>query len=77
MALLMPSDLVSILGYLTILTGGTGFITELDMKLERATTGVLGSTRDIAVTWEHTIIIGDPFKDTVQTRSEHLRRLLR
>ena len=50
MTLSMPPGLVSILGYLTILTGGTGFITELDMKMERTTTGVLGSTRDIAVT---------------------------
>jgi len=42
----------STLGDLSILTGGTMFTDELDLKLERATTDLLGSTESITVTRE-------------------------
>jgi chaperonin GroEL len=47
----------SILGDLAILTGGTVFTDELDIKLERATPDLLGSTGSITVTKADTIIL--------------------
>ena len=42
----------STLGDLSILTGGTMVTDELDIKLERATTDLLGSTESITITRE-------------------------
>lgn len=57
----------SILGDLAILTGGTVFTDEIDMKLERATADLLGSTGSITTTKEDTIILnGDGSKDSIQ-----------
>jgi chaperonin GroEL (HSP60 family) len=50
----------SILGDLAILTGGTVFTDELDIKLERATADLFGSTGFITITKEDTIILTAP-----------------
>ncbi|KAI5981508.1 chaperonin GroL [Pisolithus marmoratus] len=55
----------SILGDLAILTGGTVFTDELDIKLEKATPDLLGSSGSITVTKEDTI-----------ARCEQIRALL-
>jgi chaperonin GroEL len=47
----------SILGDSAILTGGTVFTNELDIKLERATPDLLGSTGSIAITKDDTIVL--------------------
>jgi chaperonin GroEL len=63
----------SILGDLTILTGGTVFTDELDIKLERATTDLLGSTGSITITKEDTIVLnGEGLKDAIQARCEQI-----
>jgi chaperonin GroEL len=67
----------SILGDLAILTGGTVFRDELDIKLERATPDMLGSTGSITVTKEDTIILnGEGGKDAIQARCEQIRALI-
>ncbi|KAF8193025.1 heat shock protein [Pholiota molesta] len=56
----------SILGDLAILTGGTVFTDELDIKLERATADMLGSTGSITITKDDTIILnGSGAKDAL------------
>ncbi|KIK92160.1 hypothetical protein PAXRUDRAFT_830223 [Paxillus rubicundulus Ve08.2h10] len=67
----------SILGDLAILTGGTVFTDELDIKLEKATPDLLGSTGSITITKEDTIILnGEGSKDAIQARCEQIRALL-
>jgi chaperonin GroEL len=67
----------SILGDLAILTGGTCFTDELDIKLERATPDLLGSTGSITITKEDTIILnGDGAKEAIQARCEQIRGLI-
>ena len=67
----------SILGDLAILTGGTVFTDELDIKLERATLDLLGSTGSITITKEDTIVLnGDGSKDAIQARCEQIRSLI-
>lgn len=67
----------SILGDLAILTGGTVFTDELDIKLERATIDLLGSTGSITTTKEDTIVLnGDGSKDAIQARCEQIRALI-
>ncbi|KAF8129028.1 GroEL-like apical domain-containing protein [Boletus edulis] len=67
----------SILGDLAILTGGTVFTDELDIKLEKATPDLLGSTGSITITKEDTIVLnGDGSKDAIQARCEQIRALL-
>ena len=67
----------SILGDLAILTGGTVFTDELDIKLEKATPDLLGSTGSITITKEDTIVLnGEGSKDAIQARCEQIRALL-
>lgn len=67
----------SILGDLAILTGGTVFTDELDIKLERATPDLLGSTGSVTITKEDTIFLnGEGSKDAIQARCEQIRSVL-
>ncbi|KAI0083257.1 chaperonin Cpn60/TCP-1 family [Irpex rosettiformis] len=67
----------SILGDLAILTGGTVFTDELDIKLERMTPDLLGSTGSVTITKDDTIILnGEGSKDAIQARCEQIRSLL-
>ena len=67
----------SILGDLAILTGGTVFTPELDIKLERATADLFGSTGSVTVTKEDTIFMnGDGAKDAINARCEQIRSVL-
>lgn len=67
-------NLKSIPGDLAILIGGTVFVTELDIKPERPTTDLLGSTRNTTVTKQHNPVGGEYVKDTVQASSQSIRR---
>lgn len=67
----------SILGDLAILTGGTVFTDELDIKLERATTDLLGTTGSVTVTKEDTIFLnGEGSKDAITSRCEQIRSII-
>ena len=67
----------SILGDLAILTGGTVLTDELDIKLERATAEMLGSTGSITVTKDDTIVLnGEGSKDAIQARCEQIRSII-
>jgi len=67
----------SILGDLAILTGGSVFTDELDIKLEHATADLLGSTGSITITKEDTIVLnGAGSKDAISARCEQIRALL-
>ncbi|KAH9475740.1 chaperonin [Psilocybe cubensis] len=67
----------SILGDLAILTGGTVFTDELDVKLERASAEMLGSTGSVTVTKDDTIILnGEGAKDQIAARCEQIRALI-
>ncbi|KIM91787.1 hypothetical protein PILCRDRAFT_811057 [Piloderma croceum F 1598] len=67
----------SILGDLAILTGGTVFTDELDIKLERATPDLLGSTGSITITKDDTILLnGEGSKDSIQARCEQIRSII-
>ena len=59
------------------LTGGTVFTDEIDMKLERATADLLGSTGSITTTKEDAIILnGDGSVDSIQARCEQIRSII-
>jgi chaperonin GroEL len=67
----------SILGDLAILTGGTVFTDELDIKLEKATLDLLGSTGSVTITKDDTIILnGEGSKDSISARCEQIRSLI-
>lgn len=67
----------SILGDLAILTGGTVFTDELDLKLERATLSELGGTGSVTITKEDTIFLqGDGQKAMIQERCEQIRSIM-
>ena len=67
----------SILGDLAILTGGTVFTEELDMKLDNVTPDMLGSTDSITITKDDTILLhGSGSKDAIQGRCEQIRSLI-
>ena len=67
----------SVLGDLAILTGGTVFTDELDIKLERATPDLLGSTGSITITKDDTIVLnGEGSKDSIQARCEQIRSII-
>jgi len=67
----------SILGDLAILTGGTVFTDELDIKLEKATPDMLGSTGSVTITKDDTIILnGGGSKDSISARCEQIRSLI-
>ncbi|ORY81793.1 chaperonin GroL [Leucosporidium creatinivorum] len=64
----------SILGDLAILTGSTVFTDELDIKLEKATPDLLGSTGSVTITKEDTILLnGTGEKSMIQDRCEQIR----
>ena len=62
------------LGDIAILTGGTVFTEELDLKPEQCTLKHLGSCDSITVTKEDTVILnGDGSKDAIQERIEQIK----
>ena len=64
----------SILGDLAILTGGQVFSDDLDMKLERASPDMLGTTGSVTITKEDTIFLnGEGNKDAITARCEQIR----
>lgn len=64
----------SILGDIAILTGGTVFTEELDIKPENATMEQLGTSGAITITKEDTIILnGDGDKQNIVARCEQIR----
>lgn len=64
----------SILGDIAILTGGTVFTDELDIKLESVSPELLGSCGSVTVTKEDTIILnGEGDKDNIVQRCEQIR----
>ncbi|KAF6745067.1 heat shock protein [Ephemerocybe angulata] len=67
----------SILGDLAILTGGQVFSDEVEVKLEKASVDLLGSTGSVTVTKDDTIILnGEGKKDAIQARCEQIRSLV-
>lgn len=67
----------SILGDLGILTNATVFTDELEIKLEKATPEMLGSTGSITITKEDTIILnGEGSNDAISQRCEQIRGLI-
>ncbi|KAJ9653366.1 chaperonin [Neophaeococcomyces mojaviensis] len=67
----------SILGDIGILTNATVFTDELDIKLEKATPDMLGSTGSITITKEDTIILnGEGSKDSIAQRCEQIRGVM-
>ena len=67
----------SVLSNLVILTGGTVFTDELNIKLKCATLDLLGSTRSITIAKDDTIILnGKGLKDSIQTHHEHIRAII-
>ncbi|KAF0464639.1 heat shock protein 60 [Gigaspora margarita] len=64
----------SILGDLAILTGGTVFSDDLDIKLERASPEHFGSTGSVTITKEDTILLnGEGSKENIHQRCEQIR----
>lgn len=67
----------SILGDIAVLTNGTVFTDELDVKLEKATSDMLGSTGSITITKEDTIVLnGEGSKDAITQRCEQIRGVM-
>ncbi|GAA5984081.1 hypothetical protein JCM10908_006041 [Rhodotorula pacifica] len=64
----------SILGDLAILTGSTVFTDELDIKLEKLSADMLGTTGSVTITKEDTILLnGAGDKTMIQERCEQIR----
>ncbi|KAF5096101.1 hypothetical protein D0Z00_002891 [Geotrichum galactomycetum] len=64
----------SILGDIAILTGGTVFTEELDIKLENATQELLGSSGSITITKEDTIVLnGEGSRENIVQRCEQIK----
>ncbi|CAI5756065.1 unnamed protein product [Candida verbasci] len=62
------------LGDIAILTGGTVFTEELDIKPENATVDLLGSAGSITVTKEDTVVLnGEGSKENINSRCEQIR----
>ncbi|KAK6456384.1 putative heat shock protein 60, mitochondrial precursor [Scheffersomyces xylosifermentans] len=62
------------LGDIAILSGGTVFTEELDIKPENATVDLLGSAGSITITKEDTVILnGEGTKDNIASRCEQIR----
>ncbi|CAE6461346.1 unnamed protein product, partial [Rhizoctonia solani] len=67
----------SILGDLAILTGGTVFSDDLDVKLDHVSPDLLGSSGSITITKEDTIFLnGAGSKDSIAARCEQIRSVL-
>ena len=59
------------------MTNATVFTDELDIKLDKATPDMLGSTGSITITKEDTIILnGDGSKDSINQRCEQIRGVM-
>ncbi|CDO56243.1 hypothetical protein DV495_000050 [Geotrichum candidum] len=64
----------SILGDIAILTGGTVFTEELDIKPENATQDLLGSSGSITITKEDTIVLnGEGSRENIVQRCEQIK----
>lgn len=64
----------NILGDIAILSGGTVFTEELDLKPENVTVDLLGSAGSITITKEDTVILnGEGSKDNISQRCEQIR----
>jgi chaperonin GroEL len=64
----------SILGDLSILTGGTVFSDELETKLDRATPELLGTAGSVTITKEDSIFLnGEGDKSALEARCEQIR----
>jgi chaperonin GroEL len=64
----------SILGDIAILTGGTVFTEELDIKPENATLELLGSSGSITITKEDTIVLnGEGSRENIVQRCEQIK----
>lgn len=64
----------NVLGDIAVLTGGTVFTDELDVKPENASVELLGTSGSITITKEDTIILnGEGQKDTIEQRCEHIK----
>ena len=67
----------SILGDIAILTGGTVFTDELDVKLDKATPEMFGTTGSVTITKEDTILLnGEGEKASIQGRCEQIRGVI-
>jgi chaperonin GroEL len=67
----------SILGDLAILTNATVFTEELDIKLERATPDMFGSTGSVSITKEDTVVLnGAGSHDLISQRCEQIRSMI-
>ncbi|KAJ4409969.1 chaperonin [Gnomoniopsis sp. IMI 355080] len=67
----------SVLGDIAVLSNGTVFTDELDVKLEKATIDMLGSTGSITITKEDTIMLnGEGSKDAIAQRCEQIRGVM-
>ncbi|BEJ14444.1 hypothetical protein CspHIS471_0402110 [Cutaneotrichosporon sp. HIS471] len=67
----------SILGDIAILTGGTVFTDELDVKLDKATPDMFGQTGSATVTKDDTIVLnGSGDKQTIASRCEQIRGVI-
>lgn len=67
----------SILGDIAVLTHGTVFTDELEVKLDKATPDMLGSTGSITITKEDTVVLnGDGSKDAINQRCEQIRGVM-
>jgi chaperonin GroEL len=67
----------SILGDIAILTGGTVFTEELDVKLDKATADMFGSTGSVTITKEDTIVLnGEGDKANIAARCEQIRGVI-
>ena len=67
----------SILGDLAILTGGTVFTDELDIKLEKATPDLLGSVGAVTITKDDTVLLnGEGTKSLINERCEQIRSMI-
>ena len=67
----------SILGDIAILTGGTVFTDELDIKVDKATPDLFGSTGSVTLTKDDTIILnGEGEKAMIQDRLEQIRGVI-
>lgn len=67
----------NILGDIAILSGGTVFTEELDIKPENATVDLLGTCGSITITKEDTVILnGEGSKDNIQSRCEQIRQAI-
>ncbi|OXT11589.1 hypothetical protein B9K06_26280, partial [Bacillus sp. OG2] len=68
----------NILGDVAILSGGTVFTEELDIKPENATPELLGTAGSITITKEDTVVLnGAGSKDTILQRCEQIRNAIK